>query len=50
MASELNDQALNLTLTEKAIQQVKALLARNNHQDHGSTGVGGGRGLFRLLL
>jgi len=40
MASELNHQAiqneaLNLILTEKAIQQVKALLARNNHQDHG---------------
>jgi len=35
MASELNPQPLNLTLTEKAIQQVKALLARNNHQVHG---------------
>jgi iron-sulfur cluster assembly protein len=40
MASELNHQAqetegLNLTLTEKAIQQVKALLARGNRKDHG---------------
>ena len=26
---------LNLTLTEKAIQQVKALLARDNREDHG---------------
>jgi iron-sulfur cluster assembly protein len=40
MASEPNHQdleteALNLTLTEKAIEQVKALLARDNRQDHG---------------
>lgn len=26
---------INLTLTPKAIQQVKALLARNNREDHG---------------
>lgn len=40
MASEQNHQAveteaLNLTLTEKAIQQVKALLARGNRKDDG---------------
>jgi iron-sulfur cluster assembly protein len=40
MASELNHQALqeealNLTLTEKAIQQVKVLLARDNRKDYG---------------
>jgi len=40
MASELNHQApetegLNLILTEKAVQQVKALLARDNRKDHG---------------
>jgi iron-sulfur cluster assembly protein len=40
MASELNHPtvetgALNLTLTEKAIEQVKALLARDNRKDHG---------------
>jgi iron-sulfur cluster assembly protein len=40
MASELNyqafqEEALNLTFTEKAIEQVKALLARDNRKDHG---------------
>jgi iron-sulfur cluster assembly accessory protein len=40
MTSEQNHQAveteaLNLTLTEKAIQQVKALLARGNRKDDG---------------
>jgi iron-sulfur cluster assembly accessory protein len=40
MASEITQQtqeldAVNLTLTAKAIQQVKALLARNHREDHG---------------
>lgn len=40
MASAIDPQiqeteAVNLTLTAKAIQQVKALLARNNREDHG---------------
>ena len=40
MAGEPNHEgveteALNLTLTEKAIEQVKALLARDNRKDHG---------------
>jgi iron-sulfur cluster assembly protein len=40
MASEpthenLETEAVNLTLTEKAIEQVKALLARDNRKDHG---------------
>ncbi len=32
---ELQREALSLTLTETAIQQVKALLARNNREGHG---------------
>jgi len=40
MASEptqkdLEAEPINLTLTEKAIEQVKALLARDNRKDHG---------------
>jgi iron-sulfur cluster assembly protein len=39
MESEITHQpqtnAVNLTLTAKAIQQVKALLARTNREDHG---------------
>jgi iron-sulfur cluster assembly protein len=40
MASEINHQApqketLSLTLTETAVQQVKALLARNNREGQG---------------
>src|SRR5262245_35613497 len=40
MASEpthegLKPEAANLTLTEKAIEQVKALLARDNRKDYG---------------
>ena len=40
MAGTINSQiqeteAVNLTLTVKAIQQVKALLARNNREEHG---------------
>ena len=31
----IETEALNLTLTEKAIEQVKALLARDNRKDHG---------------
>ena len=32
---ELQRETLSLTLTETAIQQVKALLARNNREGHG---------------
>jgi iron-sulfur cluster assembly protein len=40
MASAIDPQAqeteaVNLTLTAKAIQQIKALLARNHREDHG---------------
>ena len=39
MTNELSDtfqeKSLNVTLTEKAVQQVKALLARNNREGHG---------------
>ena len=40
MSNSVNPQvqemeAVNLTLTPKAIQQVKNLLARNNREDHG---------------
>lgn len=40
MAGEPNHQgveteALNMTLTEKAIEQIKTLLARDNRKDHG---------------
>jgi iron-sulfur cluster assembly protein len=31
----LEAEAVNLTLTDKAIEQVKALLARDNRRDHG---------------
>ena len=32
---DLEAEPVNLTLTEKAIEQVKALLARDNRKDHG---------------